>query len=404
MQNFDVAIIGAGASGLACAINTKKLHPDFSVTLFEKFPRVGKKILVTGNGRCNLTNIDAVNHNYRNKEFCCVAFERYPPEKVIEFFNGLGLVIFTDDCGRVYPRSNTASAVLDALRYEVEKLNINVITEEKIESISKKENFTINNKYSSSYLVLATGGKSSPSQGSDGSGFALAKGLGHKHTALVPSLVPLNSRPEKIKSLKGIRVSNVRLTLECEDKDITTEGEILFTENGISGICAMELASFAERKLRQGLVPILHINFLPEKSNKELQDYIKNVIELKQGQPLDNLLTGLLHKQIGIAVLKDCKIYSSDGMIKKFSDDFIDLISNRIIDYILPILGTRGFANAQVTSGGISVNEVDRSTMKSKLVDKLYFCGEILDVDGGCGGYNLQWAFASGLLAGELND
>lgn len=404
MQNFDVAIIGAGASGLACAINVKRFHPNFSVALFEQLPRVGKKILATGNGRCNLTNLNAINHNYRNKEFCFVAFEKYPPEIIIDFFNGLGLNTVIDECGRVYPRSNTASSVLDSLRFEVEKPNITVITEEKIEFVCHNSKFIINNKFSSKYLVIASGGKSSPSQGSDGSGFDLAKSLGHKHTLLIPSLVPLNSRPEKIKSLKGIRATNVKLSLECDEDEIKSEGEILFTENGVSGICAMELASFAERGLRKGFEPNLHINFLPEKTNEEIQQYLIKVSELKHGQPIENLLTGLLHKQVGVAILKDCRLYSNDCVIQKFSIDVIKMIADKICDFTLPVIGTRGFANAQVTSGGICVKDVYCSTMKSKLVDKLYFCGETLDVDGGCGGFNLQWAFASGLLAGELND
>ncbi len=405
MKSYDLGIIGGSASGLTAAVNAKRLHPGMKIAVFEQLPRLGKKILATGNGRCNMTNMNAVGHTYRNDEFAKSVFEKYPPEKVIDFFSSLGLLTYCDECGRVYPRSNTAASVLDCLRFEINNSGIDVYTELKAEKISVLDNgLIVNDSYLCNKLIVACGGKSSPSQGSDGSMYPILKKLGHSVTTLVPSLVPLNSRPEMIKSVKGLRASNVILALEGKRREYYSKGEILFTETGISGIAAMELASFAERELRNGFDPLLHIDFIPEADDKTLSEYVASLTKIKKGQLLENLLTGILPKQIGIMLMRNAGIYFSDARIDIMSDNMISLLVNEIKDFSLDILGTRGFLNAQVTSGGIDVSEICVETMKSKIISNLYICGEIADVDGGCGGFNLQWAFASGLLAGELND
>lgn len=405
MNEYNLGIIGAGASGLTAAIQASRLHSGIKIALFEHLPRVGKKILATGNGRCNLTNLNALSHNYRNKDFAHGALEKYPPEKVINFFSSLGLLTYSDSEGRVYPRSNAAASVLDALRFSAEKPEIEIITETGITKVEKSGRFFIlNDEYKCEKIIVAGGGKSSPSQGSDGSALKLAKSLGHKVTSAVPSLVPLNSEPDKIKSLKGLRASGVELTLEGEYGEYKSAGEILFTETGISGIAAMELASAAERELRNAFDPVIHINFLPEYNN--LFDILKKIIQDRENQPLENLLSGILPKQIGVEIMKRAEIFEGNAVIKvdRFSDSMIEKLARNIHDFAFRITGTRGFANAQVTSGGIDINEIDPLTMQSRLIPGLYFSGEIIDVDGGCGGFNLQWAFASGLLAGELND
>lgn len=398
MKVYDVGVVGGCASGMAAAINAKRIYPDYSVVIFEKLPRLGKKILSTGNGRCNLTNINAKAEDYNNPAFGENAFLKYSPDKIISFFESLGLITYSDECGRVYPRNNNASSVLDALRYETEKLGIEIITDTEVESITHSDLFTINGRYKCKNVIIATGGKASPSQGSDGSGYKLSKSLGHSITPLSPALVPLNSRPEKVKSLKGIRASGVKLNIEGSQ----SKGEILFTENGISGIAAMELASAAEKILRTGDNPTLYIDLLPEFSEESLKDYLIKVIAVKRDQPLENLLSGILPKQLGVLILKNCNIYYGGAVIEEFSDNMLNAVVDEIKNLSFEITGTKGFANAQVTSGGIKTNEIDSNTMKSKICDNLYFCGEIIDIDGRCGGYNLQWAFASGLSAGEL--
>lgn len=398
MKVYDVGVVGGCASGMAAAINAKRIYPDYSVVIFEKLPRLGKKILSTGNGRCNLTNINAKAEDYNNPAFAENTFLKYSPDKIISFFESLGLITYSDECGRVYPRNNNASSVLDALRYETEKLGIEIITDTEVESITHSDLFTINGRYKCKNVIIATGGKASPSQGSDGSGYKLAKSLCHSITPLCPALVPLNSRPEKVKALKGIRASGVKLNIEGSQ----SKGEILFTENGISGIAAMELASAAEKILRTGDNPTLYIDLLPEFSEESLKDYLIKVIAVKRDQPLENLLSGILPKHLGVLILKNCNIYYGGAVIEEFSDNMLNAVVDEIKNLSFEITGTKGFANAQVTSGGIKTNEIDSNTMKSKICDNLYFCGEIIDIDGRCGGYNLQWAFASGLSAGEL--
>ena len=405
MKHFDLGIVGAGASGLAAAIAASEKYPGYKIALFDRLPRVGKKILATGNGRCNLTNINALAHGYRNKSFASAALNKYPPESVMGFFKRIGLYTFIDCEGRVYPRSNSANSVLDSLRYAAEKDNISVFTETPVgDIIPGEKSFTVNGEYICDKIILAGGGKSSPSQGSDGSALKLARSLGHRVTQTVPALVPLNSRPDKVKSLKGIRASGVALTLEGEREDHASFGEILFTDTGVSGIAAMELAAAAERELRNAFDPVLHIDFLPEEN--DIKAIISDILYSRKNQPLENLLSGLLPKQLGIQILKNAGVFDPSGVISPdyFSDNMIDLIVGGIKDFKLEVLGTRGFANSQVTSGGVDINEIDPETLESLIVPGLYFSGEIIDVDGGCGGFNLQWAFASGLLAGELND
>lgn len=402
MKKYDLGIVGGSASGLIAAINAKYLHPDISVVIFEKNQRLGKKILATGNGRCNLTNIHALDHEYTNSNFAQHSLKKYSSNEVIEFFSKLGLLTYADEKGRVYPRSNTASSVLDALRFEIEKLNVDVILDYPVSRVTHTDKFIINDEFICDKLIIATGGKSSPSQGSDGSGYKIAKSLGHSITPLYPSLVPLNSRPEFVRSLKGIRAISTYLKITDGITESKSEGEILFTDNGVSGIAAMELASTAEKILHNGNKPVLEIDFLPEVSFDELKIYLNSVIEHKQGQSMDNLLAGILPKQIGIQILKNCNIYYGGAVISDFSENMISEIAKSIKDFTLEITGTKGFANSQVTCGGVNCKEINKETMQSLLIDNLYFCGEIIDVDGRCGGFNLQWAFASGLTAGEL--
>ena len=398
---YDVIVAGGSASGLSAAINAKRKHPEYTVAVLEKLPRVGKKILSTGNGRCNLTNLNALKHNYRLKNFTEAAFENYPPEKVIGFFASLGLLTYSDKEGRVYPRSNTATAVLDALRFGAEKENVVFITETGVEKVKKaEEKFIINGKYECRYFILATGGKSSPAQGSDGSGFPVAKSFSHKVTVLFPALVPLCAKPESVRSLKGIRATNVRLQLD----DKITAGEILFTDSGVSGIAAMELASTAERLLYDAEKPELVIDFLPEIDKETLISYLENTVAVKNGQPMENLLSGILPKQLGVFLMKNCEIFRGDALITVMSKNMVEALADEIKAFSIEITGTKGFRDSQVTSGGVRTDEINEETMESRLVKNLYFAGEIIDVDGDCGGFNLQWAFASGLLAGELND
>ncbi len=404
MKNYDVIVIGGCSSGIVAAINAKRRNPDMRIAILEKLPRIGKKLLATGNGKCNLTNETAAVHDYVGKDFAGYAFQKYSPENIKDFFASLGLLCYTDSCGRVYPESNNASSVVDALRFELERLGIDVYCETPVTEIKHKKDFVINGEFVCEKLIIAAGGKASPSQGSDGSGYALAKSLGHSITKLYPALVPLCASPEITRPMKGVRVRNVTLTLKGDKKIAQTSGEILFTDYGISGIAAMELAAPAQKYIKDVKCnPFTHIDFMPDMSYNELAEYLSNLNKIKGFTNVDNLLTGFLPKAVGIAICKACKLYKSDKLISELNERDVRKIAEKIKDFPLEVTGAKDFKDAQVTSGGIKTDEIDRKTMQSKICRDLYFAGEIIDVDGGCGGFNLQWAWASGMLAGELN-
>jgi len=393
MKNrFDIAVIGGGASGLCAAIQAKRNNKNLSVVIFEHLNRVGKKILATGNGRCNLTNLDAENHNYHNKDFCDKIFKKFGVDYTLKFFKSIGLYTTSDSENRVYPRSNTATSVLDCLRFEAENVGVEIICDTHIESVKKSnKTFLINNTYFADKIILATGGKASPSQGSDGSGYPILKSLGINVIAPKPSLTALKTETNIPKQLKGIR-AQVRLSVLKNNKGIfSTFGEILFADYGVSGIAAMEAGSYINDEKSY----ILSIDFLPEFSPEKLT----KIISKSSAVTTENCLIGLLPKKLGQII---CKKTDSDCLNKKpctLSEKTLRNLIKNIKDFQLKIVGTRGFENAQVTRGGADVSEF-KNTLESKSVPGLYCVGELLDIDGGCGGFNLQWAWSSGLAAG----
>lgn len=406
MKNYDLIVVGGCSSGITAAINAKRLYPEMKIAVLEKNPRIGKKLLATGNGKCNITNIYALEHDYVGKGFASYAMQEYSPEKIVDFFEGLGLICYSDSCGRVYPESNTAASVVDSLRFELERIKVDIICDMPVTEIKKSgSGFLVNGEFGCKKIILAVGGKSSPSQGSDGSGYELAKKFGHEIIKPVPALVPLCGSAEITKTMKGMRVRNVALTLKGEKILKKTQGEILFTDYGLSGIAAMELAASAQKYIDDvKRTPFTYIDFMPKMTYNEIVDYLQNLSKIKGFCNIDNLLTGFLPKTVGIAICKAANLYKAEKRIDELSVKEIKLIAEKVKNFPLEITGTKGFVNAQVTSGGIKTDEIDPETMQSKKCRGLYLAGEIIDVDGGCGGFNLQWAWSSGMLAGELKD
>ncbi len=393
MKKTDILIIGGGASGLAAAIQAKRTDSQKSVTVLEHLPKVGKKILATGNGRCNLGNLNAASHRYTNSGFARFAVEKYGVQNLVEFFESMGLYCRPDSEGRLYPMSNSASSVLDALRFECENLGVNLCCEEKATEIKKQaDGFTVNGKYSAKNVIVASGGKSSPSQGSDGSGYPILKSLGHKITPLSPSLVQIKTDTAKIKSLKGVRARAV-LALSTGG---SSEGEILFTDYGVSGIAAMDLSRFVKPEKKAEI----SLDLLPEFEEEKVKNIIVTIARHSPDIPAEQMLGGIVHKAIGTSVIK-----SALGFLPKTAGEIkpkqAAIIASALKNFTLTVTGTKSFNDAQVTKGGADVSEFDSRTMMSKKCDGLFACGEVLDVDGACGGFNLAWAFASGRLAGE---
>ena len=377
---------------LVSAIEAKRTDSSKSVTVLEHLSRVGKKILATGNGRCNLGNLNADTHSYTNAAFVSKVMKKYNAQSLVEFFESMGLYTRADSEGRLYPLSNTAASVLDALRFECEKLGVKIICDYKVTAVKKSDGFIINNEMKCKSLILACGGKAAPAQGSDGSGYSLLKSLRHSVTPLSPCLVQLLTDTAKTKALKGVRAS-ATLTLSTGG---SARGEILFTDYGVSGIAAMDLSRYVIPDKKAEIL----IDLLPDYTLEQTKEIIIKTVRHNPGLPAESLLGGLMHKAIGTAVIK-----SALGFLPKTAAEIgtkqAGIIAAEIKNFALILKGTKGFNDAQVTKGGAAVKEFDAHTMESERHNGLYACGEILDVDGACGGFNLAFAFASGRLAGH---
>ncbi|MDR0530478.1 MAG: aminoacetone oxidase family FAD-binding enzyme [Oscillospiraceae bacterium] len=373
-DTFPLVIVGAGASGLAAAVCAGK-----SALVLERNPRAGKKILATGNGRCNLGNTRALEHPYHNRAFALPALRRFD---VQGFFRSLGLLTRADAEGRLYPRSNTAASVLDALRFGAARAGAQVLCDTPALSIAAaRGGFAVETPGGvllARRVIIAAGGCVAP--GGDGSGFALLRGLGHAIVEPRPALVQIVCQSPLLPMLKGLRCfAGVRIEDPGGRELAAAEGEILFAQDGLSGIAAMEVSRCAQ----PGTLAVLDL--APE--YKQLRPLLEELSRACPEQSPSGLLAGLLPRRIGEAVLKQAAGGDLAAALKRF---------------VFPVTGVRGFAHAQVTAGGAVVSEFHPETLESRLAPGLYACGEALDVDGGCGGFNLQWAWASGALAGAL--
>ncbi|MEE1320384.1 MAG: aminoacetone oxidase family FAD-binding enzyme [Acutalibacteraceae bacterium] len=399
---MQIAVIGGGASGLTCAISAarkaKKNKYTCDITVFEAKDRVGKKILATGNGRCNMLNKDKSPFYFSDNKFHLFAVNKFNCDSNIEFFKSMGLYVKTDEEGRVYPLSNQATSVLETLRLECDRLGIKTVTDYLVDSIIKKDNgFIINNELYFDKVVLACGGMASVK---NFNGYGLLSSLGHRITKVSPSLSKLNVSDTKyVKQLQGIR-HKVRLTLTVDGRYITEEsGELLFTKYGLSGIAVMQLSAFITR-LNKNENAVVTADFIPAFSLSELIEALNDIIDHDRNMKSENLLSGFMPKKIGEAVIRSLNIDLRDK-VGKLSEKNIKDIAKRTKKFSFSIESVRPFEDAQVTAGGADTKYFSDKTMESLLHKGLFAVGEILDVDGLCGGYNLMWAWSSGRLCGE---
>ena len=398
----EIAVIGGGASGLMAAITAKKSGKE--VIILERKDRILKKVLITGNGRCNITNVNANISNYFGKNISSVEniLNRFTPQDTMDFFNELGIVCNEENRGKVYPLSGQASSVVDALRFEAEKLGIKIETEFYVRKI-EKDGFKFKiysedkKKIEAGRVILAAGGQSYPELGSNGSGFELAKELGHSVTKLSPSIVQLKTEKNQVKGLQGIK-TDVAVTAYGDNKKICTyDGELLFTDYGISGNVVFNI-SF--------VMPLyknveFEIDFMEKFDYNELYEMLKERKRILSHLTMENYFNGMINKKLGQFLSKVSGIEKLSKPVKDLNDSDIRKLCTVLKKYRVKILETTGFKNAQVTAGGVSLDEVNIETLESKIVKGLYFSGEVLDVYGECGGFNLQWAWASGYIAGE---
>ena len=396
---FDIAVIGAGAAGMAAAISAVKENSDLKTAVIDAMPITGKKILATGNGRCNLSNKNAASHEYRGKDFAEFALKRYDVEYTLDFFKSLGLYTVTDSEGRIYPMSMTAASVSDALRLELVRLGITVITGERVKSVIKSGDFfVIDGRLRAKKVIIACGGKASPSQGSDGSGFEILSSLGHKIITPLPALVQLTSENKIVRSFKGIRVKG-NMSLFVDDKKIGfVGGEILFTEYGLSGIASMDAQRILCEHIKKEKCHVC-IDLIPSMSEEDICLALKTLAKHDPKRKSENLLTGLLPKKIGQGLIK-CLYIKNDCPVCEIKDEDFTRLSGLIKNFKVYISSYKGFENAQITRGGADISEFCNETLESLKIKGLYCAGEVLDVDGACGGFNLQWAWSSGICAG----
>ncbi len=398
MKNTDIAIIGGGASGLVAAIAVKK-YSDHSVTILEKQSRIGKKILSTGNGRCNLTNSN-INIDCYNGSIGLLDFITSDYTNTEEFFAEMGLACKNDGQGRIYPHSMAASSVLDALRFTASSKGVEILCNYDVKEIkSSKKGFIITNgeeQIKADCVIIATGGCATPSLGSDGSGYRIAKMLGHSTTPLYPALAPIRTDINLVKALKGLR-TYAKASLHANGNNIAEQvGEVQFSDGALSGICIFNLSSLAAQYV--GKAEII-LDIAPDYSKKEISDMLLVAKNSRASLPCEELMTGLFHKRIGQAILKTLSI-SFNKSCGDISQKDIYAICDIIKNWRFPVTAVSDWSLAQVTSGGISSEEIT-DKFESAIRKGVFFCGEILDINGICGGYNLDFAWKSGYTAGK---
>lgn len=396
-ERMKVAIVGGGASGLCCAVALKQKRSDIDITIFELRDRVGKKLLATGNGRCNMLNLNEDLASFSQIDFVSFILKKYNAQSNLKFFENLGLYTRHDEEGRVYPLSNQATSVLDALRFECEYHKVNFECGTEIESIKKQGNkLVLNNNFVFDKVVLCCGSKA----GVKGyQSLNLVKELGIKTTKLTPSLTKICVKQSAFtKSLKGIRVKSV-LKLYRNGEFVTQEnGELLFAEYGISGIAAMQLSFYISKEISKKYT--VKCDFVPELSFSALIKAIERIVSRIPNAKCENILSGFVPKKLGEAILKKANVSSKDNASTLNKNKISEIVS-QLKGFSFDVAELKGFEDAQTVSGGVDLKEVNASTLECKKIKGLYFAGEMLDVDALCGGYNLWWAWSSARMCAE---
>jgi predicted Rossmann fold flavoprotein len=390
---MTILIIGGGASGMMAALTASE-NPEHRVILAERQSRLGRKLLATGNGRCNLTNRNTELSHYHGEKpsFCAYALKEFDCDRTLAYFRSLGLLTVTEPSGRVYPYSDSANSVLDVLRLPLEQRdNVTLLTGREILSLRKrKDGFlakTGSEELRADRVILCAGGLAGAKLGGTDMGYKLLAAFGHSRTPLYPSLVQLKTETTLVRSLKGVRCEAL-----VKYGRLTRRGELQFTDYGVSGPVIFELS-------RGAVGGELEIDLLPDLREGELLALLENRCETLPQLKAEDLLTGILHNRLGRTILRGCGLSLEQPLHTVYD---LPRVVSMCKSLSLTVQGTMGMDQAQVTAGGIRTEEFDPKTLESRLCPGLYAAGEVLDIDGDCGGYNLQWAWSSGRLAGEL--
>ena len=391
---MKVIILGGGASGLMAALSAARDARN-TVTILERQSRVGRKLLATGNGRCNLTNLQLSPARYHGQDpaFAQAALTRFGVQDTLEFFRGLGLLTVAEDSGRVYPLSDQANSVLDVLRFAAEQAGVQTICGFDAQSVRKKaRGYQLTAADGAGYfadrLIIACGGCAGKALGGTMAGYDLLGQLGHSRTPLHPSLTQIRTDPAPIRGLKGVR-ADCHIRLRAGGRTVQEDaGEAQFTETGVSGPAAFTLSRQAGQAQAAELLLDL-LRAYPEPQVRELLAARKTALPQLAAE---DALAGMLHPRLGKTLCRACGL----------GHEALAALAKKIKNFALPVTGVSGFESAQVTAGGVRTAEFRADTLESRLAPGVFACGEVLDIDGDCGGYNLQWAWSSGYVAGML--
>ena len=405
-MSYDYIVIGGGAAGLAAAVFLTRERKNSRVLVLEKNPRVGKKLLATGNGTCNLTNTEAAAHRYHGAPALAQAvLDAFSVSETMDFFTEIGVDCAVRSDGKVYPYSEQAGAVLDALRLSAESAGAEIRCDSKVERLEKSGDGWVavvgTQRFYAPKVLVAVGGAAAPSLGGGADGYRLLTDWGCEKTPLFPSIVQVRTETDYVRAVKGIRVdATVHLTLGGKKLAAQT-GEVLFTDYGLSGPAVMQLSrSVGDWERRKKGEMAAHLDLLPAWTQERLVDRIRQRSRLS-GRTLEDLLTGLLHKRVGQTVLRVAQVLPLTRAVESLTDEECERIAATVKDWSIAVVGTQGFGGAQVTAGGIAAGCVDSRTMAVRGIKGLYAAGEMLDVDGDCGGFNLQFAWSSAYVAAQ---
>lgn len=405
-----IVIIGGGAAGIFAAITAAKAGNK--VVVLEHTEHIGKKLLATGNGKCNFTNLNIEPGDYRGNHpsFVSSVLNRCPVSKTIAMFEDMGLIWKVVN-GLAYPFSGQASTILDLFQRELTRLNIEIQTEVKISNIFSLKDAKVKYRFKietskgtikADRVILACGSKAYPKTGSDGSGYKLAEKLGHTIIKPLPSLVQLKAKGKYFKEIAGVRSEcELRLYIQAREEKpkmaASDHGEVQFTDYGISGIPTFQISRYAVRALDEKKTAVVSCDFIPMITKEELFQYFVRKIERSNNLFMEELMLGLLNKKLYYALLKAMG-YSVSMPAKELSKKQITSICRQLKNWEITLSGYQSFEQGQICQGGVDTSELTEN-MESRKHKGLFFAGEIVDIDGPCGGYNLQWAWSSGYIA-----